>query len=62
MSSGVSTSSSAANCSTMRSSSEASRRPSVYCMRSLMEPFFVSTSTISFSASGQRPAFTSYWF
>ena len=42
--------------------SEASRRPSVYCMRSLMEPFFVSTSTISFSASGQRPAFTSYWF
>ena len=46
----------------MRSSSEASRRPSVYCMRSLMEPFFVSTSTISFSASGQRPAFTSYWF
>ena len=46
----------------MSSSSAGSRRPSVYSMRSLMPPLPVSTSTTSVGLSGQRPAFTSYWF
>ena len=47
MSSGVATSSSAANCLTISSSSVESRSPSVYSMKSLMPPLPVSTSTHS---------------
>ena len=61
MLSGVVTSSSAANFLTMSSNSLASRRPSVYSMKSLMLPLPVSTSITSLWFSGQCPAFTSYW-